>query len=138
MLMTRGESARLSADVCLIQSKLTFQVVYCLEKSILGPGALRILKDQGWMKSPVLGPGFQSHQHTDWSGVCWAISSDLVFPRNPAKCVQGRSHRGHVCTGKDKDSGLGARAEKGLLDVWTKRVSVREQSVSHVFKLSFK
>lgn len=48
-----------------------------LVKPGLGPGAWRFHRDVGGMN--LLGHGFQNHQHTNWSGVCWTFSGDLTM-----------------------------------------------------------
>ncbi|CAI9585310.1 unnamed protein product, partial [Staurois parvus] len=53
-----------------IQRKLAYQFPLWFVKPVLGPVAWRFLRDLGGMKSPILGPYFESSQHDDCTGVC--------------------------------------------------------------------
>ncbi|CAI9534632.1 unnamed protein product, partial [Staurois parvus] len=53
-----------------IQRKLAYQFPLWFVKLVLGPVAWRFLRDLGGMKSPILGPYFESSQHDDCTGVC--------------------------------------------------------------------
>ncbi|CAI9603267.1 unnamed protein product, partial [Staurois parvus] len=56
--------------VLIIQRKLAYQFPLWFVKPVLGPVAWRFLRDLGGMKSPNLGPYFESSQHDDCTGVC--------------------------------------------------------------------
>ncbi|CAI9591106.1 unnamed protein product, partial [Staurois parvus] len=53
-----------------MQRKLVYKFTLWFVKPVLGPVAWRFLSDLGGMKSPILGPCFESSQHTDCTGVC--------------------------------------------------------------------
>ncbi|CAI9605921.1 unnamed protein product, partial [Staurois parvus] len=56
--------------VLIIQRKLAYQFPLWFVKPVLGPVAWRFLRDLGGMKSPILGPCFESSQQDDCTGVC--------------------------------------------------------------------
>ncbi|CAI9590526.1 unnamed protein product [Staurois parvus] len=53
-----------------MQRKLVYQFPLWFVKPVLGPVAWRFLRDLGGMKSPILGPYFESSQRDDCTGVC--------------------------------------------------------------------
>ncbi|CAI9537410.1 unnamed protein product [Staurois parvus] len=53
-----------------MQRKRVYWFPLWFVKPVLGPVAWRFLRDLGGIKSPVLGPCFESSQRADCTGVC--------------------------------------------------------------------
>lgn len=64
--------------ILIIQRKRSFQLPHCLVKAGFQTGACSFFRDLGGLKSPILGPCFENHRHTNWPGVCWAFRRDLT------------------------------------------------------------
>ncbi|CAI9603281.1 unnamed protein product, partial [Staurois parvus] len=52
------------------QRKRVYQFPLWFVKAVLGPVVWRFLRDLGGMKSPILGPCFESSQRAECTGVC--------------------------------------------------------------------
>ncbi|CAI9564478.1 unnamed protein product, partial [Staurois parvus] len=73
-----------------MQRKLVYQFPLWFVKPVLGPVAWRFLRDLGGMKSPILGPYFESSQHDDCTGVCrpFCGGQAMILSSTPANRSQ--------------------------------------------------
>ncbi|CAI9588204.1 unnamed protein product, partial [Staurois parvus] len=73
-----------------MQSKLVYKFPLWFVKPVLGPVAWRFLRDLGGMKSPILGPYFESSQRDDCTGVCRPFCGDqvMILSSTPADGVR--------------------------------------------------